>query len=60
MGFDFDGKNQDYQRDAYFKGTCDEGVKKLAELCGFKVIIIKNYTFKFNFVISNFVICLFC
>lgn len=39
MGFDFEGRHQQYQRDAFYKGTCDEGVKKLVELCGLKVII---------------------
>src|SRR5436190_1205590 len=37
MGFDFDGKYHKHHRDAFYKGTCDEGVKKLAELCGWEV-----------------------
>ena len=43
MGFDFDGKYQKYRRDAFYRGTCDDGVKKLAELCGWKVrMLIKT------------------
>ena len=53
MGFDFDGKFQKYRRDAFYRGTCDEGVKKLAELCGWKVklyfTLIFCYKMIFNF-----------
>ncbi|CAG8459904.1 3005_t:CDS:2 [Paraglomus occultum] len=34
-GFDFKGKYK-YVRDVFYKGSCDEGVRKLAELCGWK------------------------
>ncbi|KAI7820022.1 DHS-like NAD/FAD-binding domain-containing protein [Gamsiella multidivaricata] len=38
-GFDFDDKwKYTYQRDALFLGACDEGVRKLAKLCGWEVI----------------------
>ncbi|EXX77550.1 uncharacterized protein OCT59_005549 [Rhizophagus irregularis] len=43
MGFDFEGRHQNYMRDAFYKGTCDEGVRKLAELCGFKDELLKVY-----------------
>ncbi|GBB91885.1 hypothetical protein RclHR1_01930027 [Rhizophagus clarus] len=43
MGFDFEGKYQKYWRDAFYKGTCDEGIKKLAELCGFKDELLQIY-----------------
>ncbi|KAI8361414.1 DHS-like NAD/FAD-binding domain-containing protein [Mortierella sp. GBAus27b] len=34
-GFDFDGKwSASYLRDALYLGSCDDGVRKLAELCG--------------------------
>ncbi|KAF9566613.1 NAD-dependent protein deacetylase sirtuin-2 [Mortierella alpina] len=36
-GFDFDDKQKyTIQRDALFLGSCDEGVKKLAALCGWE------------------------
>ncbi|CAG8542270.1 9966_t:CDS:10 [Paraglomus brasilianum] len=34
-GFDFEGKYK-YVRDVFYKGSCDEGVRKLADLCGWK------------------------
>lgn len=38
MGFDFDDKwKHSVKRDALFLGNCDEGVRKLAELCGWEV-----------------------
>lgn len=38
MGFDFDDKwKHPVKRDALFLGNCDEGVRKLAELCGWEV-----------------------
>jgi len=43
IGFDFDGKFQEYRRDAFYGGTCDEGVVKLAELCGFKDELLQIY-----------------
>ncbi|CAI2183984.1 18555_t:CDS:2 [Funneliformis geosporum] len=43
MGFDFDGKYQKYHRDAFYKGTCDDGVTKLAELCGWKDALLQLY-----------------
>jgi NAD-dependent deacetylase sirtuin 2 len=37
-GFDFDAKSPDAaRRDALFLGNCDEGVRKLAALCGWEV-----------------------
>ncbi|CAG8488529.1 6194_t:CDS:2 [Ambispora gerdemannii] len=35
-GFDFEGKYQNYRRDAFFAGACDEGVRLLAKLCGWE------------------------
>ncbi|KAF9216500.1 NAD-dependent protein deacetylase sirtuin-2 [Podila verticillata] len=37
MGFDFDDKwKHPVKRDALFLGNCDEGVRKLAQLCGWE------------------------
>ncbi|KAG9305191.1 hypothetical protein G9A89_010699 [Geosiphon pyriformis] len=35
-GFDFEGKYHKYQRDVFLAGTCDDGVRKLAALCGWE------------------------
>ncbi|KAK9761169.1 Sir2 histone deacetylase Hst2 [Basidiobolus ranarum] len=35
-GFDFEGVRQQYQRDALYLGSCDDGSEKLAELLGWK------------------------
>ncbi|KAI9142925.1 DHS-like NAD/FAD-binding domain-containing protein [Paraphysoderma sedebokerense] len=35
-GFDFDGTNQKYRRDALYLGTCDDGCLKLAQLLGWE------------------------
>ncbi|CAG8626648.1 4323_t:CDS:2 [Funneliformis mosseae] len=43
MGFDFDGEHQKYRRDAFYRGTCDDGVMKLAELCGWKEALLQMY-----------------
>lgn len=37
-GFDFDDQwNGKYRRDALYLGSCDEGVRKLVQLCGWEV-----------------------
>jgi len=37
-GFDFDDRQKyTVQRDALFLGNCDDGVRKLANLCGWEV-----------------------
>ncbi|KAG0331363.1 NAD-dependent protein deacetylase sirtuin-2 [Podila humilis] len=43
-GFDFDDKwKYTFQRDAWFLGDCDEGVRKLASLCGWEEELISLF-----------------
>lgn len=35
-GFDFTGEYQKFRRDAFFKGTCDDGCIKMAKLLGYE------------------------
>ncbi|ORY04165.1 NAD-dependent deacetylase sirtuin-2 [Basidiobolus meristosporus CBS 931.73] len=39
-GFDFEGIRQQYQRDALYLGSCDNGCRRLAELLGWKTELL--------------------